>query len=62
MSRGKTVLYVSHRMTSSLFCDRVLVIGHGTVEDFDTHANLMQKEGSYRKLYQAQAQYYRNET
>ena len=53
---GKTALYISHRMSSSVFCDRILVIDGGSISDFDTHENLMKKEDSlYYKLYKAQA-------
>jgi len=60
---SKTALYISHRMSSSVFCDRVLVIENGAVRDFDTHFNLMQKTDSlYYKLFMAQAENYRIKT
>lgn len=58
----KTALYISHRMSSSVFCDRILILDGGTVSDFDTHANLMRKtEGLYYKLFMSQADNYRLE-
>jgi ABC-type multidrug transport system fused ATPase/permease subunit len=58
----KTALYISHRMSSSVFCDRVLVLEDGIVRDFDTHQNLMKKPDSlYYKLFEAQAENYRVE-
>ena len=58
----KTALYISHRMSSSVFCDRVLVLEDGVVRDFDTHQNLMKKTDSlYCKLFEAQAENYRVE-
>ena len=55
----KTALYISHRMSSSVFCDRILIIENGKVADFDTHENLMQKKDSlYYKLFQSQAENY----
>ncbi|MCE5236583.1 MAG: ABC transporter ATP-binding protein [Clostridiaceae bacterium] len=58
----KTAFYISHRMSSSVFCDRVLVLENGAVRDFDTHQNLMKKIGSlYYKLFEAQAENYRVE-
>ncbi len=58
----KTALYISHRMSSSVFCDRVLVLENGVVRDFDTHQNLMKKTDSlYCKLFEAQAENYRVE-
>ena len=55
----KTAIYISHRMSSSVFCDRILIIDQGTVADFDTHENLMKKTDSlYYKLFMAQAENY----
>lgn len=52
----KTAIYISHRMSSSIFCDRILVIDGGKIVDYDTHKNLMEKKDSlYYKLYNAQA-------
>lgn len=56
MVEDKTALYISHRMSSSVFCDKVLIIDGGTVADFDTHENLMKKtESLYYRLFQSQA-------
>lgn len=56
----KTAIYISHRMSSSVFCDRILILDGGTVADFDTHENLMQKTDSlYYKLFHSQAENYR---
>ena len=56
----KTAIYISHRMSSSVFCDKILIIDGGTVSDFDTHANLMKKTDSlYYKLFMAQAENYK---
>lgn len=57
--KDKTAIYISHRMSSSVFCDRILVLDGGRVRDFDTHKNLMQKTDSlYYKLFQSQAKNY----
>ncbi len=56
----KTAIYISHRMSSSVFCDKILIIDGGTVADFDTHENLMQKTDSlYYKLFMSQAENYK---
>lgn len=53
---GKTAIYISHRMSSSVFCDRILLIENGTVADYDSHRNLMEKKDSlYYKLFNSQA-------
>lgn len=58
LAGGKTALYISHRMSSSVFCDKVLVIDGGRVADYDTHEELMKKEGLYRRMFEAQAENY----
>jgi len=59
----KTAIYISHRMSSSVFCDRILIIEEGKVSDFDTHENLLKKTDSlYYKLFQAQAVNYQYES
>jgi len=56
----KTAFYISHRMSSSVFCDRILIIDGGMVADFDTHAALMtKKESLYFKLFNSQAENYK---
>lgn len=58
----KTAFYISHRMSSSVFCDKILIIDGGSVADFDTHENLMKKtECLYYKLFHSQAENYRLE-
>jgi ATP-binding cassette subfamily B protein/ATP-binding cassette subfamily C protein len=57
--RDKTTIYISHRMSSSKFCDRVLVLDDGIVAAIDTHENLMkEKSDVYYKLFTAQSAYY----
>lgn len=56
----KTAIYISHRMSSSVFCDRILILDGGRVADFDTHENLMRKTDSlYYRLFHSQAENYR---
>lgn len=56
---NKTAIYISHRMSSSIFCDKILVIEDGRVTAFDKHHNLLQnKNGLYYKLFMTQAQNY----
>lgn len=63
MVEGKTALYISHRMSSSVFCDKILILNNGILEDFDTHGNLMKKtEGLYYQLFSSQAENYRMTT
>lgn len=57
---NKTAIYISHRMSSSVFCDKILILDNGKISDFDTHTNLMKKTDSlYYKLFNSQAQNYK---
>ena len=59
LAGGKTAFYISHRMSSSIFCDKILVLSDGRVCDFASHAELMQKKDSlYRRLFETQAENY----
>ncbi|MBN3490023.1 ABC transporter ATP-binding protein [Acholeplasma equirhinis] len=59
--KEKTALYISHRMSSSVFCDKVLVINNGEIEDYDKHTNLMKKTNSlYYELFTTQAKNYQS--
>lgn len=54
----KTAMYISHRLASCRFCQDILVFDGGTVIQRGTHEELIQQEGLYRDLWNAQAQYY----
>ena len=62
MIGDKTAIYISHRMSSSVFCDRILVLNCGIIEAYDTHRKLMENtEGLYYKLFNSQAENYKLE-
>ena len=54
----KTAIYISHRMSSCKFCDRIVVINNGRIEEEGSHDSLMEKNGLYAKMYNTQANYY----
>ena len=55
----KTAIYISHRLSSCRFCDRIAVFFEGKIVEYGTHDELMkQKDSHYAELYNAQATYY----
>lgn len=54
----KTALFISHRLSSCKFCDRVAVFENGGVTQCGSHKELMAQEGLYRRMFAAQARYY----
>lgn len=57
----KTAVYISHRLASTRFCDRIAVFENGRLSEYGTHDELMKKGGTYAGLFRVQAQYYREE-
>lgn len=56
---GKTAIYISHRLSSCKFCDKIAVFAGDTVAEYGTHSELVKKEGGiYAEMFAAQAQYY----
>lgn len=60
MTRGKTAIFISHRMSSSRFTDKILLLDEGKVKAYDSHNNLMKYDNIYSRLYKSQAKYYTN--
>ena len=58
MVGDKTALYISHRLASCRFCEDILVFDKGCIVQRGSHEQLVQEDGLYRKLWNAQAQYY----
>ena len=59
MMRGKTTLFISHRLASTRFCHRIVLIGDGQILEEGTHEELLAKKGRYYELFETQAKYYR---
>ena len=56
---GKTAIYISHRLSSCKFCDRIAVFAENTIKEYGTHEELVEKKnGIYAEMFAAQAQYY----
>lgn len=60
-SEGKTSFFVSHRLSSTRFCDRILLLDGGTVREEGTHEELLKKEGLYARMFTLQSHYYQKE-
>ncbi len=60
LANGKTAIYISHRLSSTRFTDKIAVFANGTVSEYGTHDELMQTDdGIYRKMFSMQAKYYK---
>ncbi len=58
MTAGKTSVFISHRLASTRFCDRILFLQNGKVTEEGTHRELLEKGGGYAELFEVQARYY----
>ncbi len=58
----KTAVYISHRLSSCKFCDEILVFEQGRAIGQGSHSELLEKNIKYRELWNAQAQYYKEES
>ena len=59
IARDKTSLFISHRLASTRFCNRILLVENGAVLEEGTHEQLLARGGRYSELYRTQAEYYR---
>lgn len=57
--KGKTAVYISHRLSSCKFSDRIFVLDNRKIAESGTHEALLSQNGLYAQLWQAQAQYYK---
>lgn len=58
-TKNRTSLYISHRLSSTRFCDRIILLEDSRIREEGTHEELMEKKGRYAALYELQSQYYR---
>ena len=59
MTAGKTSLFISHRLASTRFCDRIIFVADGGIAEEGTHEELLAKNGAYANLFEVQSRYYR---
>ena len=61
LAEGKTAVFISHRLASTKFCDRIMFLENGSIVECGSHDELMKKGGKYKEMFDIQAQYYREE-
>lgn len=62
MIQNKTAIFISHRLGSTRFCDKIAMFEDGSVVEEGTHDELMQKGGKYAYMFRIQSQYYEEGT
>ena len=61
MTRGCTAIYISHRLASTRFCDRIILVEGGKIAEEGTHEALMAQGGAYAALFAVQSKNYQEE-
>lgn len=59
---NKTAIYISHRLSSTRFCDEIAFFEDGKIKEYGTHEELLAKGEGYANMFNVQAQYYKEET
>ena len=62
VTKNKTVIYISHRLSSAVLSDRIFVLGNGTIIESGSHSELMAQNGEYSKMFTLQASSYNGES
>lgn len=58
MIGSRTAVYISHRLSSTRFCDNIAMFVAGEMVEYGTHEELLEKNGAYAEMFRVQAQYY----
>lgn len=58
MTQDKTAIFISHRLASTRFCDRIIFMEDGIIMEEGSHESLLSKNGKYAKLFEVQSRYY----
>ncbi len=61
MTHGRTSFFISHRLASTRFCDRIIFVDSGKIAEEGTHDELLKNGGGYAYLFEVQSKYYRSD-
>lgn len=59
ITKSASTIFISHRLSSTKFCDKIVLLEKGKVREIGTHEELMKQNGEYSKLFNMQAEYYK---
>lgn len=59
-AKNKTSIFISHRLSSTRFCDRIIFLNNGEIEEEGTHESLIKKNGKYSHMFEVQSHYYKS--
>ncbi|NLZ46092.1 MAG: ABC transporter ATP-binding protein [Clostridiales bacterium] len=59
-TKGKSSIFISHRLASTRFCDKILLIENGEISECGTHQKLMENGKTYAMLFELQSSYYKD--
>ncbi len=62
LTGGCTSVYISHRLASTRFCDRIILLENGEIREEGGHESLLAAGGEYARLYEVQSRYYREKS
>jgi len=61
LTKNRTAIYISHRLSSTRFCDRIILLDQGAIAEIGSHEELMKLSGKYKELFEIQSRYYRKD-
>lgn len=61
LTKDKTAIYISHRLSSTRFCDRIILLDDAKIVESGTHEELISFGGKYAEMFETQSKYYREE-
>lgn len=61
LTKDKTAIYISHRLSSTRFCDRIILLDEAKIVESGTHEELLGLGGKYAEMFETQSKYYREE-